>query len=456
MERTGKNILIILILFTLGLSRVWAASPPAITGPVPQQVGKPAPPKGYHVVEKGDTYYSLSHRYQVPVDSLKRWNGESLTLGATVQVSFTAGKKAVAPKPQTAPVKPQAAAVKPLPMVKPQAAAIKPQPAAPKPKPQPEGKKTQPAAGKTPASATAISAAKPGAATKSGLAPKAPAKAATNLKTAKPAAASTAASTTRSPYTGPPEYAPAKKEAQRVLVIPFDPYLYFSDADNDIALQSGIPKQNVRHIFRGRLNAFMDPKGFESINLLNGAFREGQDELARIYKSVSYSYQPITYSKYNPLPMTEKTGTGAVAWIQKQKEKLSAPPAPEAAGNSSVAKDPAKYWGVKVKDPDLYRYFNQNYAVDYYLFINQFEIHTDYTNCLDRTQNDFTREFLVHYTIFDNQGNLIAGNKMKVPYISHVNDIERIVRDNLNKMAQRILADLPQPAALTNQANPTE
>ena len=102
------------------------------------------------------------------------------------------------------------------------------------------------------------------------------------------------------------------------------------------------------------------------------------------------------------------------------------------------------------------RYFNQHYAVDYYLFLSQFEIHTDYTNCLDRTQNDFTREFLVHYTLIDNQGTLIAGNKVKVSYISHVNDIEKIIRDNLNKMAQRILADLPQPAALASQDNPAD
>jgi hypothetical protein len=264
------------------------------------------------------------------------------------------------------------------------------------------------------------------------------------------------ASNTRSPSTVPAEFSPAIKAAQRVLVIPFDPYLYFSDADNDIAAQSRIPKQNVRYVFRTRLNAFMDPKGFENINLLGGAFRDDKSELDRIYKSVSYSYQPVTYSKYNPVPMTEKTGNGPVAWIQKKKEKFTAPPSPESVGNTSVAKDPTKYYGAKVKDPDLYRYFNQNYAVDYYLFINQFEIHTDYTNCLDRTQNDFVREFLVHYTIFDNQGTLISGNKVKVPYISHVNDIEKIVRDNLNQMAQRILADLPRPAALTSQVNATE
>jgi LysM repeat protein len=411
MERTGKSIVGMLILFMLSLSLARAGAREACNDSVPQQVGKQVAPQGYHVVEKGDTYYGLSRRYQVPVDSLKRWNGETLKLGATVRVSFTAGKKTATAKPHPAPAQPQPAAKPPV------AARVTPAPA-------------------------------PGPGAVNSLRPKGA------TKTAKPAAkAPVAASTTRSPHPGPAEFAPANKEAQRVLVIPFDPYLYFSDADHDIALHSDIPKQNVRYIFRTRLNAFMDPKGFESINLLGGAFREGQSELDRIYKSVTYAYQPITYPKHNPLPATEKTGNAAVSWIQKQKEKLTAPPAPEAAGNASAAKDPGKYYGVQVKDPDLYRYFNQHYAIDYYLFINQFEIHTDYTNCLDRTQNDFVREFLVHYTIYDKQGTLLAGNKVRVPYVSHVNEIEKIVRDNLNKMAHRILADLPRPEAASSQAS---
>jgi LysM repeat protein len=453
MERTGPSLLTFLILLVLGLPSVWAGTP-AGTDQTPQQVSKPVAAQGYHVVDKGDTYFSLSRRYQVPVDSLKRWNGESLKLGTTVRVHLTATKKTASARTPATPVKTQAAAAKT------QAAAVKTQPTAVKP--QPKVAKPQTGAAKplvTPVkpqtALTPAPAIKPVSGTKSSGAPKAPGtKAVTSTKTARPAAK--AASTTRSYSPAPAEFAPDKKQAQRVLVIPFDPYLYFSDADNDIALQSSIPKQNVRYIFRTRLNAFMDPKGFESINLLSGVFREGKNEVDRIYKAVTYNYQPITYSKYNPLPMTEKTGNSAAAWIQKQKDKFTAPTSPEAAGNTSVAKDPDKYYGVKVKDPDLYRYFNENYAVDYYLFINQFEIRTDYTNCLDRTQNDFEREFLVHYTLFDNQGNLIAGNKVKVPYISHVNDIEKIVRDNLNKMAQRILADLPQPAALTSQVPPAE
>ena len=379
MQSIGRNVrLLLLFLFWLSNTTLWAAVTQALPpDSVQKTLAKPVA-KGYHLVQQGDTYYGLSHLYQVPVDTLKSWNGANLTLGSTIQIS----------KAATATPKPAAAS-----------------------------------------------------------------KASTGIKKTAPVVTQSdaPANTTLGQRTATTPYSPDQKHAQRILVIPFDPYLYFSDADDDISLYSRIPRQNVRHVFRGRLNAFMDPKGFESINLLGGAFHEGVNELDRIYKSVNYSYQDIAYSKYNPAPVVEKPVKSATSWLQRQKEKLSAPAGPEVAGNTSVAKDPNKYWSVKVKDPDFYSYFNQQYAVDYYLFINQFEIFTDYTSCLDRTKNDFVREFVVHYTIYDNQGQLISGNKVRVPYVSHVNDIEIIIRENLSRMAERILADLPRPGNINIQ-----
>jgi len=377
MQSIGRNVrLPLLFLFWLSTTTLWAATFQALP---PDSVQKPLSkpvPKGYHLVQQGETYYGLARLYQVPVDSLKSWNGEKLTLGSTIKIS--------------------------------------------KARPTPSPAATDKA---NTGSKKAVAVPQP----------------------------TTPANTTLGQRTASTPYSPDQKQAQRILVIPFDPYLYFSDADDDISLYSKIPRQNVRHVFRGRLNAFMDPKGYESINLLGGAFRDGVNELDKIYKSVNYSYQDIAYSKYNPAPVVEKPINSATSWLQRQKDKLSTPAGPELAGNTSVAKDPNKYWSVKVKDPDFYTYFNQHYAVDYYLFINQFEISTDYTSCLDRTKNDFVREFLVHYTIYDNQGQLIAGNKVRVPYISHVNDIEKIIKDNLSRMSERILADLPSPGNINPQ-----
>jgi hypothetical protein len=324
-------------------------------------------------VQAGDTYYQLSRRYQVPIDSLQRWNGQVLKAGVAIRVMPLEPNKTTAVTP---------------------------------------------------------TAAKPAIETEAGSGGAEQPFPSNSLKNRRES------------------YAPARKAAQRVLVIPFDPYLYFSDADNDIARQSNIPKQNVRYVFRTRLNAFLDPPGFESINLLGGVWRDSVSELNRIYKSLTYSYQDIKYSRFSPLPPAPEKGWQA--WLKHTKEKVGLQKTEKPLG---VAQDDRKYYGVQVKDSAFFTYFNQQYALDYYLFINQFEIFTDYTNCIDRTTQNFERNFRVHYTIYDHNGELLAGNKVLIPYVSNVNDINKIVRENLNKMATRILADLPK-AEPVNEPDP--
>ncbi|CAA9264022.1 MAG: hypothetical protein AVDCRST_MAG95-2433 [uncultured Adhaeribacter sp.] len=347
-----------------------------------------APAADWHHVQPGDTYFGLAKKYQVPVDSLIKWNGARLLTGTKIRLSAGA---TTTPSVNTSP----------------------------------SGYETD----------------------KSGNSPQILINGALSE-----AAAGPPVSTTMTRSEEPQKYTPSpqSQDAQRVLIIPFDPYLYFSDADPDIARQSRIPAQNVRYIFRARLNAFLDPKGFESINLLNTTYQpESANKLSNIYQSLAYSYQDITHSRFNPLPAKPKTlATGPTAWFRKQKEKIGITP-PEEKG---VAEQGGKYYGVKVKDPGFYTHFNNLYGVNYYLFINQFEIHTDYTNCIDRVTQNFEREFTVHYTIYNAQGELIAGNKINIPYVSNINDIDKIVRDNLNKMAQRILSDLPQPEYITSKA----
>jgi hypothetical protein len=230
------------------------------------------------------------------------------------------------------------------------------------------------------------------------------------------------------------------KARKRVLVIPFDPYLYFSDADDEIAKKSKIPRQNVRHVFRNRLNALLAPEGYETIHLLGGVYRDSVSELNRVYKSLSYGYQDNKNSKYNSQPVVKEDKDGVLNWVQHQKEKLGLENEPKQV---SLAKDPSKHFGVTVKDEKFFSYFNNQYDVDYYVFINQFEVKTNYENCLDRAALNYERDFLVHYSIYNSKGELVSGNKVKVGYQSNMNDVQRIVSDNMPVVAKRVLSDLP-------------
>lgn len=238
----------------------------------------------------------------------------------------------------------------------------------------------------------------------------------------------------------------------QVLVIPFDPHLYFSDADDEIAKESHIPRVKVREAFRRRLDALIDPPGYEVIHLMGGRSADSLLDLNRIYSSVNYNYQEILESEYySPLdnhaeidiedPHTKNNDQGLKGWINKQKKKLTNE---EVSSKGNHERFEGKYFGVQVKDPKFFEYFGNKYSVDYYVFINEFEVMTDYENCLDRSAFNYEREFVAHYSIFDKDGRQFAGNKFKLHYPSSSNDIMRIVADNVGQIAERIMNDLPK------------
>jgi LysM repeat protein len=231
---------------------------------------------------------------------------------------------------------------------------------------------------------------------------------------------------------------------QQILVIPFDPYLYFSDADDEIAAKSKMPRTKVRDVFRRRLNALLEAPGYEMIYLLGGRAKDTLSDLNKIYSSVSYNYQnAIVNPNYKPVVTTVDETKNDKTWLEKQKDKLN---------NTSkdtrydVPEDHGNYFGVKIRNPsEFYAYFSAKYSIDYYIFINQFEVKTNYENCLDRAAQNYERTFTTHFSIYDANGKQIAGDKFKTHYNSNSNYVFQIVADNCPKIADRIIAELPPP-----------
>lgn len=355
-----------------------------------------------HTVQAGETIYSLSKKYGIAPDDIKRWNNWDLKVGQQLVVqkkeTAQATVPAVAPvsTPTPEPVKKEA--------IKPEITLDNEPFAEPSPKPTPQ--ETQ----------------------------------------VKKEAAEDLDFAFTGQYDPKPDPSYPNDGTKRVLIIPFDPYLYFSDADEEIAARSKVPRPKVRQYFRRRLDALLDPKGYETIHLLGGTTKDTLLDLNRIYNSLSYSYQDLLY---NPEAAAKRTSTRngmeinapEKTWVQKQKEKFLTNA--QTNTNASIAKDESKYFGVKIKDPEFFNFFNNKYGTRYYVFINQFEVKTNYENCLDRARQDYERNFIVHFSIFDSKGKQIAGNRVKIYYNSNSNSILQIVGDNMQKMADAILSELP-------------
>jgi LysM repeat protein len=230
---------------------------------------------------------------------------------------------------------------------------------------------------------------------------------------------------------------------KRILIIPFDPYLYFSDADMEIAKQSKMEHTKIRQAFRRRLNALLEPQGYETIHLLGGRIKDSLTDLNKIYKSVKYDYQDALY---NPDAQVQRTATveGQLKIADKTHTVEKNPSDPFGNSRASLAKDEGKYYGVKVFDPNFFPYFNNKYKIDYYIFVNQFEVKTNYQTCLDRTTKNYERSFITHFSIFDKTGKRISGNRIKINYQSNENNIQKILTDNMQNVANQIIGELPK------------
>lgn len=245
---------------------------------------------------------------------------------------------------------------------------------------------------------------------------------------------------------------------KRILVIPFDPHLYWSDADMEIAKGSKTDINKVRQAFRKRLNALLNPEGYETIHLLGGKMKDSLTDLNRVYSSVSYDYKDVMYTAANPKPdpvqpnkkgnlkenLNNSLDKVTNIFSKKDDEEVAQQPEQKHSSRAVHAKNPAKYFSVQIKDPNFWTYFNNKYKIDYYIFINQFEVETNYENCLDRSRQNYERNFVTHFSVYDKSGKQIAGHRIILHYNSNSNNLSQIMKDNLETVANRIIAEIPK------------
>ena len=335
--------------------------------------------KNVHVVQAGETLYSVSKKYGVSIGDLLKWNGMDLKAGQEIVVGYD---QKVKPETNNTSLDNKNKVVKEEIVLESEVVPLKK-----------EEIKVQ--AEKVTESRTSTVV----------------------LKETIPAPM------TRNQILAAEEVYDYDSTMKQVLIVPFDPHLYFSDADDEIAASSKIPRV---------------------IHLLGGQFADSVADLNKIYTSVTYNYQEILYSdNYEQNVPPVEPDKSVKGWMDRQKEKMSGITSATNTKSIDHGRFEGKYFGVRVKDMNFFEFYHYKYSIDYYVFINQFEVVTDYEHCLDRAAQNYQRYFITHFTVFNKKGNQIAGNKFKVHYDSNSNDIYKIVADNMQKISQRVINELP-------------
>ena len=217
---------------------------------------------------------------------------------------------------------------------------------------------------------------------------------------------------------------------KKILLIPYNPIMHLSDADVDIMEYNQQKEDVIRAAFRKAMLQSVAAKleGLaETMQLRPDISKEIQQDLEMIYGSVNYKMDTIF-----PVAHPVKDTLAKKTFFSKN----HAPKVKEIRD--------LKYMNIALSHPELLKKLGDKYETDLFVFLNQFEIKTNYSDCLDLALKIYKRQLKLHYSVFDITGKQLYGDVAIVDFPSNTNDMTEIMRGNFPKIAEYVRQSIPK------------
>lgn len=230
-------------------------------------------------------------------------------------------------------------------------------------------------------------------------------------------------------------------EVHKVMLIPYDPRYYLSDADRDIMEQSKKDPEKFRSDFRHNIDRHVQRaigRSYYCISLLNDTADVLEEALYTIMGRTGYRYEKA-------IPITPKQIPGEeTKTIVKSKTNTKEHENSNTATSYIPVKNDAVYMHAVVNKPaELFKKLSDEFDADYFVFLNQFDIKTNYSSCMDIANKVYRREVMVHFSIYNKEGKVIAGSYATSFFPSNSNDPNKIIGDCFPQIAGYIAGCLP-------------
>lgn len=258
-------------------------------------------------------------------------------------------------------------------------------------------------------------------------------------------------------------YAEGQPEYSRVLIIPFEPKMYISSADRQIAQRTSLTYQQIRDNMRYGIADHMKYAvggGLKVVSLMHVDTGSVGADLGYIYNSIGYKYKSLPLEDVAQAKQNEEASKpinkikGSFNKLVKNDQER--PEEKEGAGNdsggarikdgqiqSSVSYD-EKYMNTSIHNPNLLNVLNQKYGADVFLFINELDIEEAASSSRNGLSDlAYKRKVKVHYTIFDKDGKELHGGASIVYMPSTTNDMNKIVNNYFPVLVQNMSDNLP-------------
>jgi hypothetical protein len=222
-------------------------------------------------------------------------------------------------------------------------------------------------------------------------------------------------------------------DSKTILFIPYKPVMHLSDADADIAENSRVNVRQVRVLMRNALNEQLTLRLRETFNvrqLIEIGTADEKDDLNNFFDSENFYLSKRDTGNKNP---GNEVASGN-PYFGIFKEKTS----PD-YGSS--------YMNVSLNKPVLFKELSSDYEAAYFVVLTQFEIKTHYNECIDIANRVFRREYLVHFSVFDADGNQTGGTAVSYDAGPDINSINKIRRTVFPELVEKICAQVSAAAS---------
>lgn len=239
----------------------------------------------------------------------------------------------------------------------------------------------------------------------------------------------------------------AYNRKKRVLVVPFDERIYFNDATADIARRDGLNHDEIMEYFRYQLNLNLINSLIDSceiVDLMTNNTREDEADITGLYTTMSYELRLAEFEidTENMGLFARKRAEKLEEARRKQREEEMENARPgmqngELVGRKQNTDD--MYLHIVIGQPEVLKEIASRRKVDYYLFVNQFDIKTDYRDPYISGQRNVHRLMRVHFSIYNANGEFISGNYASAKVPLYEDDKERIVNLYFPEIMRQIL-----------------
>ena len=237
---------------------------------------------------------------------------------------------------------------------------------------------------------------------------------------------------------------------KRVIVVPFDERIYFNDATAEIARRDGLTHDEIMEYFRYQLNLQLINSLIDScevVDLMTNNTREDEADISGLYTTISYELRLAEFetNTENMNVFARKRAEKQEEERRKQREEEMKNARPgmqngELVGRKQNTDD--MYLHIVIGQPEVIKEIASRRNVDYFMFINQFDIKTDYRDPYISGQRNVQRLMRVHFSIYNANGEFVSGNFASTKVPMYEDDKERIVNLYFPEIMRQIMKKL--------------